>query len=75
METPCGARWLRISRQVGVAPDGRLAEGAKAQTEHAWRNLMAVLHAAGMNQTRLVKITASPGARTWTWTARCAIRS
>ena len=52
------ARWLHISGQVGVRPDGTLAEGAKAQAEQAWRNLMAVLEAAGMSQAHLVKVTA-----------------
>ena len=58
VEASATARWLHISGQVGVGPDGRLAEGAEAQTEQAWRNLMAVLEAAGMNQTHLIKVTA-----------------
>lgn len=58
VEAPGNARWLHISGQVGVRPDGTLAEGAKAQTEQAWRNLLGVLEAAGMNPTHLVKVTA-----------------
>ena len=55
---PASARWLHISGQVGVKPDGRLAEGAEAQMEQAWRNLFAILEAAGMTRQDLVKVTA-----------------
>lgn len=51
-------RWLLISGQVGVDRDGRLAEGAVAQMDQAWRNILAILTEAGMDAGNLVKITA-----------------
>jgi enamine deaminase RidA (YjgF/YER057c/UK114 family) len=58
VEAPANARWLHISGQVGVKPDGRVAEGAEAQMEQAWRNLFALLEAAGMTRRDLIKVTA-----------------
>jgi len=57
VEAPAGARWLHVSGQVGVAPDGSLAEGAEAQLETAFQNVLAILSAAGMGPHDLVKIT------------------
>jgi enamine deaminase RidA (YjgF/YER057c/UK114 family) len=57
MEPPAGARWLYISGQVGVTPEGKVAEGAQAQIEQAWRNVLSVLEAAGMGPRDLVKVT------------------
>lgn len=51
-------QWLMISGQVGVGRDGRLAEGAAAQMDQAWRNIFAILADAGMEARNLVKITA-----------------
>ena len=51
-------RWLHVSGQVGIDPDGRLAEGASAQMEQAWRNIFAVLSSAEMTPEHLVKVTA-----------------
>ncbi len=50
-------RWLHVSGQIGVQADGTLAEGAGAQATVAWRNLVAVLAAAGMDTGDLVKVT------------------
>jgi 2-iminobutanoate/2-iminopropanoate deaminase len=58
VEAPANARWLHISGQVGVKPDGRVAEGAEAQMEQAWRNIFALLEAADMTKRDLVKVTA-----------------
>jgi 2-iminobutanoate/2-iminopropanoate deaminase len=58
METAPGLRWLHISGQVGVTPDGTLEAGAEAQIEQAWRNVLALLDAAGMSTRNLVKTTA-----------------
>ena len=58
VEAPASARWLHISGQVGVKPDGSLAEGAEAQIEQTWRNIFAILEAAGMTKRDLVKVTA-----------------
>ncbi len=57
VEAPAGARWLHVSGQVGVAPDGSLAQGTEAQMETAFRNLLAILNSAGMGPHDLVKIT------------------
>jgi enamine deaminase RidA (YjgF/YER057c/UK114 family) len=58
VEAPPGARWLHVSGQVGVTPDGRLAEGARGQMEQIWRNLLAILADAAMGPEDLVKVTA-----------------
>jgi 2-iminobutanoate/2-iminopropanoate deaminase len=57
VEAPAGARWLHVSGQVGVAPDGKVLDGAEAQIEQAWRNVLSVLEAAGMGPRDLVKVT------------------
>ncbi len=57
VEAPAQARWLHVSGQVGVAPDGSLAEGPEAQMETAFRNILAILGSAGMGPHDLVKIT------------------
>jgi enamine deaminase RidA (YjgF/YER057c/UK114 family) len=57
VEAPDNARWLHISGQVGVAPDGKVAAGAEAQIEQAWRNVLSVLGAAGLGPRDLVKVT------------------
>ena len=57
ISAPAGGRWLYIAGQVGVEPDGRVAEGFDAQADTAWRNLVAVLAHAGMTTGDLVKVT------------------
>ena len=57
LEAPDNARWLYVSGQVGVTPEGKIAEGAEAQIEQAWRNVLSVLEAAGMAPRDLVKVT------------------
>ena len=52
------ARWLHISGQVGVLPDGSFAKEPSAQMEQAWRNILAILKAANMGPHDLVKVTA-----------------
>ena len=51
-------RRLVIAGQVGVKPDGSLAQGLEAQMEQAWENLLAVVADAGMEPKDLIKITA-----------------
>lgn len=51
------ARWLHLSGQVGVAPDGRVAEGLAAQLDQCLANIDAALASAGMTRANLVKIT------------------
>ncbi|MDJ0949660.1 MAG: RidA family protein [Alphaproteobacteria bacterium] len=56
VEAPPDARWLYVSGQVGVTPDGTLAEGPEAQHEQTWRNVLAVLESAGMGPQDLVRV-------------------
>ena len=51
-------RWLHISGQVGIAPDGTLADGFEAQSDQVWRNIEALLAAAGMTMENLVIVRA-----------------
>ena len=57
VEVKPNARWLYISGQVGVLPDGRTAADFTAQAETCWKNISNVLKAAGMGIDDLVKIT------------------
>lgn len=52
-----GLRWIFVSGQLGIAPDGVLADGAEAQADHAWSNVERVLAAGGMSTADLVKVT------------------
>jgi enamine deaminase RidA (YjgF/YER057c/UK114 family) len=53
---PSGARWLHVSGQVGVTPEGNVPDDPQKQIELAWDNLIAVLADAGMTVRDLVKI-------------------
>jgi 2-iminobutanoate/2-iminopropanoate deaminase len=57
VEAPAAARWLHVSGQVGVTPEGKVLDGSEAQIEQAWRNVLSVLEAAGMGPRDLVKVT------------------
>ncbi|MCS3503349.1 enamine deaminase RidA (YjgF/YER057c/UK114 family) [Bradyrhizobium japonicum] len=50
-------RLLSISGQVPEKTDGTVPEGFEAQCEQAWRNVIAVLAAAGLGVGHLVKVT------------------
>ena len=50
------AKRLIISGQIGVRPDGSVADGITAQTEQAIDNLFNIVAAAGMKPTDIVKI-------------------
>lgn len=56
VEVPPDARWLYVAGQVGVKPDGSMANGIAAQCEQTWRNLIAVLNEAGMGMPDLVRV-------------------
>ncbi len=47
-------RWLHLSGQVGVNPDGSSADGALAQCQRALANIAALLEAAGMTAEDIV---------------------
>lgn len=57
VEIPASARRLYISGQVGVMPNGAMAEGVEKQTEWAWKNLLAILKSANMGVEDIVKYT------------------
>lgn len=51
-------RFLFLSGQIPLRPDGTLVEGdVRAQTEQVVKNLRAVLEAAGLTPANLVKTT------------------
>jgi enamine deaminase RidA (YjgF/YER057c/UK114 family) len=54
---PAGGRRLVISGQIGMTPDGKVVTGLEAQLRQTWANLLAVLKAADMAVTDLVKVT------------------
>jgi enamine deaminase RidA (YjgF/YER057c/UK114 family) len=57
IEVAPGARWLVVSGQVGVAPDGSTPGDIGGQTENCFRNIAAILADAGMSLADVVKIT------------------
>ncbi|MCC6468326.1 MAG: RidA family protein [Alphaproteobacteria bacterium] len=57
MEVPANARWLFISGQVGMHPDGRVGHDAREQAEIIWGNIQAILKSADMRLTDIVKLT------------------
>lgn len=57
IEAAPGARVVHVSGQVGVGPDGRVAEGIEAQLACAWQNILAILAAADMTAADIVKVT------------------
>lgn len=56
IEVEAGARWLHVSGQVGVAPDGKVVQGAEGQLEQIWNNILGVLKAADMGPQDIVKV-------------------
>jgi len=58
VEVSGARRWLHVSGQVGVTPNGLLVEGAEGQMRQTWVNVLAILAEAGMTAEHLVKITA-----------------
>ena len=56
VEVPPNARWLFIAGQVGLRPDGTLAEGFEAQHDRIWQNTLAILAHAGMGPEHLVRL-------------------
>ncbi|HWK97411.1 MAG TPA: RidA family protein [Pseudolabrys sp.] len=50
-------RLLTVSGQVGLRPDGSLAEDIEGQLRQTWANIAAILSAANMTLRDIVKIT------------------
>lgn len=57
VEVTGAERWLFLSGQVPVAPDGSLAADFEGQCRQVWANVETQLHAAGMTLDNLVKVT------------------
>jgi 2-iminobutanoate/2-iminopropanoate deaminase len=56
VEVPPNARWLYLAGQVGIAPDGSLAEGFEAQHDQIWQNTLAILADSGMGPEDIVRL-------------------
>ncbi|HKV07524.1 MAG TPA: RidA family protein [Thermoanaerobaculia bacterium] len=56
VETRAGARILHVSGQVGQTPDGHLPPDFRGQCRQALQNVSAVLSAANMTLTDIVKM-------------------
>lgn len=56
-EVSGATRWLYLSGQIPVAPDGSLAPDFTGQCEQVWDNVETQLKAAGMTLDNLVKVT------------------
>jgi len=56
VEVPPNARWLFTAGQVGVRPDGSIAEGFEAQHDQIWRNTLTILGDAGMGVEDIVRL-------------------
>ena len=57
VEVVGATRWLYLSGQIPVAPDGALAPDFTGQCRQVWANVETQLHAAGMTLDNLVKVT------------------
>jgi enamine deaminase RidA (YjgF/YER057c/UK114 family) len=56
VEVPPNARWLYVSGQLGIAPDGTVPASCAEQAEACFANLLAVLADAGMGTGDLVRL-------------------
>lgn len=50
-----GMERLIVSGQLGLMPDGALEAGMEKQMVQAWRNVFAVMKAAGFDKAHMVK--------------------
>ena len=57
VEVTGATRWLYLSGQIPVAPDGSLAADFRGQCEQVWANVETQLRTAGMTLDNLVKVT------------------
>ena len=57
VEVTEASRWLFLSGQVPVAPDGALAADFEGQCRQVWANIETQLTSAGMTLDNLVKVT------------------
>lgn len=54
---PAGARWLVLSGQLGIRPDGTVPAAVAEQAVACFDNLRAILAAGGMGLADLVRLT------------------
>ncbi len=57
VEVTAPSRWLYLSGQIPIAPDGSLAPDFTGQCEQVWANVETQLTTAGMTLDNLVKVT------------------
>ncbi|MEM7403702.1 MAG: RidA family protein [Pseudomonadota bacterium] len=57
IEHAAGARRIVVSGQLGVHPDGTVADGLEAQMEQAFENVFGVLRAGGLGRESLIRLT------------------
>ncbi len=57
VEVTGATRWLYLSGQIPVRPDGGLSRDFRDQCRQCWANVEAQLTAAGMTLDNLVKVT------------------
>jgi 2-iminobutanoate/2-iminopropanoate deaminase len=57
VEVTGAERWLYISGQVGVTPDGVIRDGMSDQLDQCFANIEAALHSLMLTKENLVKIT------------------
>ena len=55
---PPNASVLFVSGQIGALPNGDVPTDGSEQARNVWRNVMAVVQAAGMGVEHIVKLTA-----------------
>ena len=53
---PAGARWLYVSGQLGIRPDGVIPERFEDQAEACFENIALILAEAGMGAADLVRL-------------------
>ena len=70
VEVTGAGRWLFLSGQVPVGPDGTVAADFRGQCEQVWDNLEIQLRAAGMTLDNLVKVTTFLASRDHTFANR-----
>tara|TARA_R110002110_G_scaffold54129_27_gene155659 strand:- start:130 stop:510 length:381 start_codon:yes stop_codon:yes gene_type:complete len=56
-EVPANARWVHVSGQVGLDDQGKLPVDFEGQARWAFRNVIAVVEAAGMQASDIAKVT------------------
>ena len=56
-EVPAGHKLIVLAGQVGLLPNGKLAQGFKAQCEQAYKNVVGHLKTAGATKKDIYKFT------------------